>query len=146
MSIRKEHWQQVEAELKSSIASVRFKLGDDEISVRRVRTSESKTALAVYINGQIKGAELGLIKDVPELNQKVWRKRTKAKYSPKHKAQIIKIWGKRAAKKHYEDLEEQYVYFDPTFNTAASVVRQFKKLDGLKVVKVGLKTAEELAA
>lgn len=40
---------------------------------------------------------------------------------------------------------QQYVYYDPTFNTALSLVRQFKKLEGLEVVKVGIKTAEELA-
>ena len=146
MSISKEVWQQIEDGLKSTFASAEFKLGNDEIHVTRVRLSESKTALAVYINGKIKGSDTGITKDAPEINQQVWRKRTRAKYQPKFKAQVIKIWGKREAKKRYSDLEDKHVFFDPTFNTAASVVRQFKKIDGLEVVRVGVKTAEELIA
>ncbi|MDO6804055.1 MULTISPECIES: hypothetical protein [unclassified Oceanobacter] len=55
--ITKGQWQAIASELSSQFASVTFQLDDDEVTVNRVRLTENKTALAVYINGSIKAAE-----------------------------------------------------------------------------------------
>src|SRR5690606_38324265 len=125
------------------MASVKFQMESDAITVKRVRIKENRLALAVYINDQIIWKHGIQNDEQPELIRKVWRKRTVAAYSPVKKQKIIKSFGKRRAKELFPSLDKVTTYYDPTFNTAKSVVRQFKKLDGLAVVKIGFEELEK---
>ncbi len=143
MSISTELWQKIEENLTTSMASVKFQMESDAITVKRVRIKENRLALAVYINDQIIWKHGMQNDEQPELIRKVWRKRTVAAYSPVKKQKIIKSFGKRRAKELFPSLDKVTTYYDPTFNTAKSVVRQFKKLDGLAVVKIGFEELEK---
>lgn len=137
MSISSEQWQKIEENLTTGMASVKFQMGSDAITVKRVLIKENRSALAVYINDQIVWKHGMQDEGRPELICKVWRKRTFSAYSPVKKKKITEQFGKRKAKVYFPNLDKVSTYFDPMFNTAKSVVRQFKKLDGLVVTKIG---------
>lgn len=137
LSVSSENWQRIEENLLTTMASVKFKIADDEIHIARVAVKENRTALAVYINNKIVWKHGMQSDEQPELIRKVWRKRTIASYSPAKKKKIIEDFGKRNAMKYFPNLDKATTYYDPMFNTAKSLVRQFKKLDGLVVVKIG---------
>ncbi|EJB8688801.1 hypothetical protein C1S99_10755 [Vibrio parahaemolyticus] len=136
-------WADVQSQLESLFASVSFKYKDHKITVAREYQNESSSKLAVYIDDQIKGAwidlNLGKIADTNELKDKpsviddVWMLKTQARYDKKFIASVEKIWGKREAKKRYPDLHDKRQYRWPYFNKASSVVRQFKKLEGIEL-------------
>ncbi len=136
-------WDGVLGQLQSPFARVSFKYKDHKISVVREYQNESSSKLTVYIDDQIKGAwidlNLGKIADTNELKDKpsviddVWMLKTQARYDKKFIASVEKIWGKREAKKRYPDLHGKRQYRWPYFNKASSVVRQFKKLEGIEL-------------
>ncbi|EOB4244588.1 hypothetical protein ACIL2N_000336 [Vibrio metschnikovii] len=76
--ISKELWQKIEEEMASGWVGVKFGYKGHEISVSRVRESESKTCLQVYIDGIIKGewisfsAENSVSDKAPEIITDVW--------------------------------------------------------------------------
>lgn len=138
MTITKEQWQAVEKELAAGWVNVEFQYKGFELAVARQRESESKTVLAVFINGEIKGAWMSLfndVKDGPEIIKDVWKLTTKAKYKPAMIKDIEKIYGKRRAKKEYPDLHSRYEFFMPYFSKASVLVRQLKKLEGITLTK-----------
>ncbi|MFK4751469.1 hypothetical protein [Oceanobacter antarcticus] len=135
--ITNDQWKDIQEKLARSFVTVKFRWGDDDVTVNRVNLSENKTALAVYMNGTIKWGN-----GWPDSNQfdprveKIWRKRTKALYSPAKKAKIEKTLGKRAARKTFTNLDQKMEWYDPTFSTAASLVRQFKKIQNLTLLSL----------
>ncbi|WP_447077698.1 hypothetical protein [Shewanella algae] len=148
--ISKEQWQQLETEMSALFVDVHFKYQGHELSIRRERDGESKTVLAVYIDGVIKGGWIvikqDLAEDAPSIIPEVWCQRSKAIYTAKQIAQIEKVWGKREAKKEHPRLHEKLVWHQPWFPKASVLCRQFKKLKGLELTKAFcLKTHDELA-
>lgn len=136
--ITKEMWKKIEEEMAGTFVSVRFSYKGFEVSVNRVRVSESKTCLEVYIDGVIKGEWMAVWdeekrKNRPAIIEDVWCLKTKAKYSARHKKGLEKIWGKRRLKKEYPDLNEKYLFHVPHFSKASVLCRQFKKLEGLEL-------------
>lgn len=141
-NITKDQWESIEAEMTYSWVNIKFNYKGHEVSVNRVKISESKTCLQVYIDGFIKGewtsfkdGENGISEKAPAIITDVWRKRTIAKYGPKIKSQLTKIYGKRGVKKEYPDLESKRVYYTPDFSKASVLCRQFKKLEGLELAE-----------
>ena len=134
--ISKEQWQTIEKNLSDRIFHKEsFTLDGHTILVSKTFVSKNKLGIAVYIDGVIQMAQAEQSR--PEFNQvthKVWRKRQKAVYSPVKVKKLIKDLGKRRAKEFFPNLEKVITYYDPTFTSATSLVRQFKKLDGLSVV------------
>jgi hypothetical protein len=146
MSITTEEWKQIEEELQGVFATACFNLEQVEIVIQRKRISESTTVLAVFLDGEIRPA-WGF--DSHEQNhplvERVWRKRSRSIYSPKEKARIYKSFGKRAGKKYFPKIEESQYWLDSSFTTAASLVRQFKKISGLELGYIGYKKQEAAA-
>ncbi|EHK2923190.1 hypothetical protein J7Y46_003019 [Vibrio parahaemolyticus] len=136
-------WQDVQSQLEGFLANVSFKYKDHKITVAREYQSESSSKLVVYIDDQIKGAwidlnfgkvgEVDKPKERPAVIDDVWMLKTQARYDKKFIASIEKVWGKREAKKRYPDLHGKRQYRWPYFNKASSVVRQFKKLEGIEL-------------
>ncbi|AYO18074.1 hypothetical protein D0812_27430 [Vibrio owensii] len=136
-------WADIQSQLEGFLANVSFKYKDHKISVVREYQSESSSKLAVYIDDQIKGAwidlnfgavgEVDKSKERPVVIDDVWMLKTKARYDKKSIASAEKIWGKREAKKRYPDLHSKCQFRWPYFNKASSVVRQFKKLEGIEL-------------
>lgn len=134
--ISKAQWEQIEERLKGFFVHFKFELNGHEISVTKERAKENQYCLVVYIDSTFKGIWVMGGKD-PECDpivQQVWRKRSRAMYSPSQKAKLTKIMGVRRAKKAFPNWDHVTLYWTPEFKTAASLVRQFKKIPGLTLV------------
>lgn len=135
MTITKEQWVKIQQELEGLFPSVEFKLGDDTISIARRAVAEGQFKLCVYINGTIEGGWFSENNDRPACVPNVWKQRSKAKYSAKDIKEIEKWYGKRRAKKEYPELHAKHIYHEPFFSKASVLVAQFKKIDGLELIK-----------
>lgn len=139
--ITKEMWEDIEAEMSGGWVNIAFSYKGHEVTIHRARVSESKTCLQVYIDGFIKGewvsfsAENCISDKAPAILADVWCKRSKCKYSPSMKAKLTKIWGKREVKKMHPTLDEKWFFYEPSFSKASVLCRQFKKLEGITLVK-----------
>lgn len=146
MTISKEQWKAIEAELKGSWVQVKFKLHGHEIYITRARKSESTTVLAVYIDEVIKSEwakELSEIDPADEfMNQvvkQVFFHKFKAMYSKKQLETMAKHKRRLGAKRMKEMFGEApekagWTYLIPYFGSSTALVRQFKKIDGLELV------------
>ncbi|TVP12510.1 hypothetical protein [Shewanella sp. MSW] len=137
-AISKELWQDIETEMTAMFVNITFTYKGYELSVRRERVGESKTALFVYIDGVMKAKWMHLKDlvddDAPAILNDVWCQKSKAVYSAKDIAAIEKIWGKRRAKEQHPRLHEKLVWHEPCFTKASVLCRKFKKLEGLELI------------
>ncbi|HIF5850995.1 TPA: hypothetical protein ACX3E9_000267 [Vibrio parahaemolyticus] len=138
MKISKDQWAELEEKMTYGYVDIKFKYKGFELSIQRVRTSESKSVLVVYINGSYK-LSWGLIdresEDRPSILTEVWKQRSMAIYKPKEIKEIEKVWGKRQAKKDFPNLHGRHTWYDPAFPKASVLCRRFKKLEGLELVE-----------
>lgn len=133
--IDKEQWADLESKLASYLVGVELQYKGHKLNIKRERDGESKTVLAVYIDGIIKGSWfLPDADDRPAIVSDVWRKRSKRVYSHHQKAKIIKQFGKRQAMRVFPDIDKAIEFYDPYFNTSKTLIHQFKKLDGLELI------------
>lgn len=140
--ITKEMWKAIEEEMSGSWVAIQFGYKGHEISVNRVRESESKTSLQVYIDGFVKGEWVsfkdgkdGISDKAPSVLADVWCRKTKALHDNKFKTAVTKIHGKRGVKKAYPDLDARVVFHIPNFSKASVLCRQYKKLEGITLLK-----------
>ncbi|MCF7451909.1 hypothetical protein [Vibrio sp. A1-1] len=137
-NITKDQWKELEDKMTHDYVYIKFKYKGYELSIQRVRTSESQTALVVYINGSFKpiwGAIDRETDDRPSILTEVWKMRSMAKFKAKKIKEIEKIWGKRGVKKDWPDLYDRHTWYEPAFPKASVLCRQFKKLEGLELVE-----------
>lgn len=131
-TITKEQWTQIAGELKSYFCHVEFKYQETVITVTRERDGESKTVLSVYFDGEMRG---GWGDEKSEtynpITRLFWCEKKHRLYSAKRAAQIEKEFGKRAAKKYFPELHKTISYWSPYFTASTSLIRQFKKAEGL---------------
>lgn len=147
MSISKEQWKTIEGLLKAMWVDMKFDLNGHEISIRRARKSESRTVLEVFIDGVIKGE---WVQNVDKLDpadefmnqivKQVWFHKFFARFKAKEIAQLEK-YKKLVGVKRFKaewgegDLKKQGCYYLMShFGSAATLVRQFKKIDGLTLI------------
>ncbi len=149
MPITKEQWQQLEQELAGGWVNVALKYKGYELSITRERMNEATTVLVVYIDGMIEGRwicpEDALPADAPSVIPEVYQVKSKAFHSAKDIREIEKLWGKRQAKKTFPNLHKRHEWFVPYFSKASVLCRQFKKLEGLELVKANFLTLEQTA-
>ncbi|MBN3254313.1 hypothetical protein H5A33_06690 [Pectobacterium brasiliense] len=131
-TITKEQWAQIAEELKSYFCHVEFKYQETVITVTRERDGESKTVLSVYFDGTLRsgwGIEASEIYN--PITRLFWCEKKKRYYSAKRVAEIEKKFGKRRAKECFPDLHKTISYWWPYFTTSTSLIRQFKKTEGI---------------
>ncbi|HHR6442786.1 TPA: hypothetical protein ACS777_003562 [Providencia alcalifaciens] len=132
MRISKEQWVKIEGDLKDYFASVDFQYKGIEIGVRRVSIGEGKTALAVFLDGEIRIGWGWTNSDVfNPLVECFWSKRQKSYYSPTKVKKLEKIYGKRRVKKEISNLHEKLTWYHPYFSKASVLVRQFRRVKEL---------------
>lgn len=146
MSISKEQWKAIEAELKGGWVQVKFKLHGHEIYITRERKTESTTVLAIYIDGAIKGTWMKVLEDIDPADEfmnkvvkQVFCHKFHKRYGKKdleNYAKAKRQCGAKFANELYgKDPEKQgTTYLFPAFGSSAALVRQFKKIDGLELV------------
>ena len=143
--ITNEQWRQIEDELKSLYCRAEFDYNGQELSITRAQTKEGRMDLAVFLDGKINWGwgwpnQTELFK--PEVKA-IWRKRSRAFFSPAKKKALIKEFGKRGAKQLFPNLDDKLEHWEPIFTSAAALVRQYKKADGLALKSIGHSTSEE---
>ncbi len=132
MSISKAQWQAIETALMRLGGCAEFALDGHKITTQKRMVSENRMAIMVYIDGQIKGKwVIPGEKDAPAIVPKVWRLKTKAYYGPAKIKRLEKQFGKRKAREYFPKLHEKQHGYLPDFSTAKSLVRQYKKIEGL---------------
>ncbi|CAH5627783.1 TPA: hypothetical protein JD884_RS01160 [Klebsiella oxytoca] len=133
--ITKALWEQVADELKSYFCHVQFRYQDTVITVARQRDGESRTLLAVYFNDTMCtgwGREDSEVFN--PLTRLFWCEKKKRHYPSKTVAEIERALGKRQAKKTFPKLNDSFIYRLPFFTSSSTLVRQFKKADGLMFI------------
>lgn len=146
MSISKEQWKAIEAELKGIWVQVKFKLHGHEIAISRCRKSESTTVLGVYVDGVIEGKWMKEISEIDpaddfmnKVAKQVFFHKFKAMYSKKQLETMAKNkrrFGAKRMKEMFGETPEKagWTYLMPYFGSSAALVRQFKKIEGLELV------------
>ncbi|MCE7729648.1 hypothetical protein [Vibrio campbellii] len=131
-------WPNIQRQLESPYAHLEFKYKGQKITVVREYKNESQSKLGVYIDGCIKGEWIEVGSDTierPDVIDDVWFLKTQAKYDRGLIKRIEKIRGKRKAKEVHPDLHDKHRFRWPWFNKASSLVRQFKKLEGIELCR-----------
>lgn len=134
--ISNEKWKEIEEKLKEYyLVDVKFKLGDDVISIERRRISESKTVLAVFINGEI--CHAWAIEDHEQfkpVSHIVWRKIFKPYYSKQKLAAAKKKLGVRSFNRLFSKEEQTggMTCIVPYFPSSRTLIAQFKKIEGIE--------------
>ena len=132
--ITKEQWEKIKRELSGVYGSVKFKVDETELLVKKGFIAENKLAILVYINEAIQLGQGYTDSEVfNPITQKVWCTKTRSYFKQKEKEKLIKIWGKREAYKRH-DLDKKIVSYVPYFNTYATFERQYKKLENLELI------------
>lgn len=136
-AISKDKWEEIEERLKNRIfASVEFSYKGRRITVSKESIAENKQGLIVYIDGSwCLGWQDSAHKLFDPITHEVWRKTSRQVYPPKKKARIVKDFGKRRAQELFPSLDKVIVMYTPDFSTARSLVRQFKKLQGIELLE-----------
>ena len=140
MAISVEKWSIIEENLNSLYRSVDFLLDGHKLHIQWARKSEKLQSyvLIVYIDWFIKvGSGYPCHGFYDSFTEKVWRKRTntislfgKRDLSGKSKREIASI---NRLKKQYPDKVQ--TWNDCYFCSARSLIRQYKKLEGLELVE-----------
>lgn len=103
MSLSKEQKAFILKQLESQFNHVELNC-DGFIIGLILKPYKMRLVIDIYINGVFKGEWLGFTKEHPET--KYLPIKRKAFFTPKRKAEIIKVFGKRAAKKMFPKLDE----------------------------------------
>lgn len=127
-----DQWKAIEERLKQFIVSVDFRFGDTMLTVQKVLIKENRYAFAVYINGSIEVKKSFLNEgetDFDPIVKLVWRRSEKPYFTDawlkKHRV------SKSMAKKFGYD--KVFVSYLPDFPSAASLVRQLRKIENIAV-------------
>lgn len=135
-TISKEMWKKLEEEMSHMFVSVKFSYQGYEVAVARVRDGESKTLLAIYIDDVMKGAWLqDKTEDKPSIIKQVCCTKSRHHYSQANAKKLVAQYGKRRVLKIFPELYEKYEYLLPYFSKASVLCRQFKKLEGIELIK-----------
>ncbi|HBD3031428.1 hypothetical protein ABWM31_005515 [Citrobacter koseri] len=137
MTISKEQWNGIQNTLSGLYGEVKFRMpSGEDITVNKRLIAENKMALIVWINGERSDAwGLKIHDEYRSVTELVWRRKT---YRPG--ASIIRRasktrdgqrWLKRKENAYVHEVVEYRVCY---FNTAASLVRQYRKIEGLELV------------
>lgn len=146
MSISKEQWKAIEANLKRSWVDMEFSLNGHAIKIQRERKNESTTVLSVYIDGFIKGEWAKSLEKIDAddafmngVVKRVWAHSFIKRFNKKALENYAKAKRQCGAKFAHDlygkDPEKQGVtILLPSFGSSTTLVRQYKKIEGLTLV------------
>ncbi|HCA5335492.1 TPA: hypothetical protein MW296_000131 [Acinetobacter baumannii] len=125
MALTKEQKDFILKQLNSQYSSVKFKCDEHEVSLSLERIDTLKLAICVYVDGISKS--IWLHKPEEHKQSKFYPTRYKSYYSAKKRAELIKTFGKRWVKEHF-DIDAKFEYKLPFFNTAKSALSHLIKV------------------
>jgi len=136
--ISKEKWTEISEKLSRYFANEKFKIGDDIIHVQRQKESESKTVLAVFINGTIcMGFANETNADFKPVSHQVWKLKSVRLYSKQKLELAKKKLGVRLFNEFYpkDQRDKQSHYWLPYFSSSKTLIAQFKKIQGIEYLE-----------
>ncbi|ATG74336.1 hypothetical protein AN401_11620 [Zobellella denitrificans] len=155
MAITKAQWEAVRAELWDSFSgSVEFVYQGHRISCQARLDHKRKLVIRVYLNGTIKGAWLLAVREPekhpcsdPEvaLVPLFWSVKRSALYSRKEQERLTKGFGKRQVKRLFPNLDAAVEMPTDTWGSATRMIAQFKRVEGLELVRIGYRNMAEVA-
>lgn len=87
--ITKEQWEKIKRELSGVYGSVKFKVDETELLVKKGLIAENKLAILVYINGAIQLGQGYTDSEVfNPITKKVWCTKTRSVYKLKEKKNL----------------------------------------------------------
>jgi len=104
----KEEWKRCQEALKSLMNYVKLKIDGYEVTITLVRVGTYKNAIAVYVNGYLKGKWLA--EDCEERRRFI-QKREKALYSQAEIKKMPKKLQKELSQKKYEYYQTHWTSF-----------------------------------
>ena len=131
--MNKIDWKEIQNELKSLFCKVEFELDGHKITIQNERTSETKSVFALYIDGYIKGKWNE--KNFPIVS-KVWFSRSSYVYNKKNREKFYRKFGKKFCQEN--GIDEKISYLIPYFSSSRTLISQFKKIEGLRFVNLGV--------
>ncbi|HEA0252731.1 TPA: hypothetical protein RU600_002451 [Salmonella enterica] len=137
MPISKEQWDGIQNTLSGLYGEVEFRMpSGEDITVNKRFIAENKMALIVWVNGERSTAwGLPTHEQFRPLVKHVWRRQTRRPGASAirkiSKMKGGKRWLKQKENAHLYDVVEYWVCY---FNSATSLVRQYRKIDGLELL------------
>lgn len=104
-----EEWKKAEEELKCLFNPVKLTCDGYKVTIILVRTDQFKNALAVYVNGEIKGK--WYMEDCEE-RRRFFQSRSQSAFNKKQK-DIYKKIRKSTRKEIGIDIEKKFTYYTP---------------------------------
>lgn len=146
MAITKEQWSETQKRLARSFMPVKFSLPTGEvITVHKEFISENRTALIVWIDGKRStGWGLPTMEAFRPLVKDVWHRKThKPGASSVRRISAMKGGKAFLKRKENQHLHEVVEYWECWFPTAAALVRQYSKIEGIELVEGESNASEE---
>lgn len=125
-SLSQEDWQYIEEKTKLLFGRVAIRFDDFHVVYKVEHYSATKANIVTYVNGEWHGVWCSGDKPCPQ--QQFMRRLELSVYKPKVKADILKKFGKRSAKKYFPNLDKKIVAFDICWASWSPVVRHIKKI------------------
>ncbi|MFC0996935.1 hypothetical protein ACFGZ1_11200 [Pasteurella multocida] len=122
MSISNEKWQEITIKL-GMLTSVAFMYGSHLIEVKP-KIYKGKIIWVVYIDACIKGEWVNKENQMFNVVAKVWFKKSRHVFTAKEKRNYKGVIDKKM-------LNQKLYSLIPWFSSCSTLIRQFKKLDGL---------------
>jgi hypothetical protein len=142
--LSKEDIERIQQELSTPYGMVDLECDGYKIAVRVQQVKRLSYAPVVYVNGVIKGEWFR--GDCEEAKRFLCPK-NRPYYSPKVKAEILKGWGKRAAKKAFPKLDEKMTFYVPSWSSVSAMLRHICRTnESVSIVSVGYPLSTEQPA
>lgn len=124
MSITNEEWSEIARKL-SELWSVSF-LYDGHLIEVHFRIHKNKIIWFVFIDSAAIGKWASEESEMFYLVEKFWFKRSRSLYTQKQRKEYKGLISKKS-------LGQKISYFQPYFTSVSTLVRQFKKIEGLTI-------------
>ncbi|UKH19834.1 hypothetical protein [Actinobacillus pleuropneumoniae] len=128
MTISTEQWKEIKEALDGIVGRVKFRYKEHQLTVDVVQVKRA-LELCVYVDGKIDGAWLSETHELRPYLEEVWYRKERSLFSAKQKKEYRGLVSKK-------QLNQKAVAFVPTFPSPTALIRQYKKLEGLELVKI----------
>jgi len=121
--LTKQQWQEIEEKLKSLYSPVRLNCDGYHVTLMLDRISKFKNAITVYVDGRFKGLWMTIEKDTEE-GRRFFPVRSKARCAAKEKDRLIRLFGKRKARKIFK-IDNSHEWRVPYWKSFGPLKRHF---------------------
>jgi hypothetical protein len=136
-------WEAIEKQLRGIFSEVKFRVDGHKVAVQRKFVAEGRSSLWVFIDGEIEWKNIMQDKETKLFDpivERVWRPRVTHLVSPQKKKMLELKWkANRYSKRDIQAMkmivgfDKSFLSYLPDYSTARTLVRRFKKIEGIEV-------------